>query len=275
MKKFKIGLQLYSVREEMEKDMDATLKAVKEMGYDYVEFAGFFGKSADEVKVILDKYDLTAISVHQGYEAYLEKGQEAADYLKALGIKYSAIPWMGVEKHAGSEGFDQAMADITKAAELLKENGIQMLYHNHDFEFAKFEDKFLLDWLYETLPAELMQTEIDTCWVKHAGYDPAEYVKKYTGRAEVLHLKDFISNGVSGRVYDLIGEDADSGEAAKEDIVFEFRPLGQGKQDFASILEAAEEAGVEYLIVEQDAWPTAPALESVKQSREYLKTLGQ
>ena len=81
MKQFKVGLQLYSVRNDMEKDFEGTLKAVKDMGYDYVEFAGFFGKSADEVKDILDRLGLTAISVHEGTQNFNEKGQEAIDYL--------------------------------------------------------------------------------------------------------------------------------------------------------------------------------------------------
>lgn len=277
MKKFKIGLQLYTVREEMEKDMEKTLKAVKDMGYDYVEFAGYFGRTAEEVKAMLDKYDLNAISVHQGYEVFLEDEKSNIDYLKTLGVKYCAIPWMGAEKHAGNEVYPQTVADITKVAKALKENGIQMLYHNHDFEFEKYQDKFLLDWLYESVPADLLQTEIDTCWVKYSGNDPVEYMKKYQGRADVLHLKDFVCKAFAGGpVYALIDNEGKENNApSKEDNGFEFRPVGQGLQDFEAILKTAEEIGIEYLIVEQDSWPTASALESAKQSREYLKTLGQ
>lgn len=277
MKKFKIGVQLYSVREDMKQDMDATLKAIKEMGYDYVEFAGYFGKTAEEVKAILDKYELTAISVHQIYESFLQNEKDNVEYLKKLGVKYCAIPWMGMEKQAGTELFEQTVSEITKVATILKENGIQMLYHNHDFEFEKYQDKFLLDWLYDSIPSELLQTEIDTCWVKYSGNDPVEYMKKYKGRADVLHLKDFVcKNFAGGPAYALIDAEGKASEKpSKEENGFEFRPLGQGLQDFESILKAAEEVGIEYLIVEQDAWPTASALESVKQSREYLKTLGQ
>ena len=277
MKKFKIGLQLYSVREDMEKDMEKTLKAVKDMGYDYVEFAGYFGRTAEEVKAMLDKYGLTAVSVHQGYEVFLEDEKYNIDYLKTLGVKYCAIPWMGVEKHAGNEVFPQTVTDITKVAKALKENGIQMLYHNHDFEFKKYQDKFLLDWLYDSIPADLLQTEIDTCWVKYSGNDPVEYMKKYKGRADVLHLKDFVCKAFGGGpVYALIDNEGKENDApSQEDNGFEFRPVGQGLQDFESIIKAAEEIGIEYLIVEQDSWPTATALESAKQSREYLKTLGQ
>ncbi len=208
MKKFNVGVQLYSVRDQMEKDMYGTLKAVKEMGYDYVEFAGYFGKSADEVKAMLDELGLKAISVHQGYDLFLEEGQKAVDFLKTIGAKYCAIPWMGPENHKGSENFDKAVENIKSVAKLLKDNGIQMLYHNHDFEFETVDDKFKLDWLYETIDADLLKTEIDTCWVHYAGYDPAEYLLKYTGRAPVVHLKDFNCKALGGGpVYALIGKD--------------------------------------------------------------------
>ncbi|MBE7042956.1 MAG: sugar phosphate isomerase/epimerase, partial [Ruminococcaceae bacterium] len=150
MKQFKVGLQLYSVRDDMAEDMLGTLKKVKEMGYDCVEFAGYFDHTAEEVKAMLDEVGLECVSVHQVYAPFLEQEQEMIDYLKVLGAKYCAIPWMGLENHKGNEGFEQAIADITKVAKALKENGIQMLYHNHDFEFNKFEDKFLMDWFYES-----------------------------------------------------------------------------------------------------------------------------
>ena len=92
MKKFKVGIQLYSLRDAMEKDMDATLKAVKEMGYDYVEFAGYFDKSAEEVRTLLDKYGLECVSVHQAIGLFEEEGKAAVDYLNTIGAKYCAIP---------------------------------------------------------------------------------------------------------------------------------------------------------------------------------------
>ena len=275
MKKFKIGLQLYSVRDDMEKDMDLTLKQVKEMGYDCVEFAGYFGKSAEEVKAILDKYGLEAVSVHQRHEVFLEDEKTNIDFLKTLGVKYCVIPWMEKEKLSVKENFDKTVEGIIKVAKALKVNGIQMGYHNHDFEFEKRDGKFLLDWLYETVPADLLQAELDTCWVKYSGNDPVEYINKYADRSELLHLKDFVSDKfAAGPVYALI-DDKGNSEAAEQTSSFEFRPLGQGVQDFKPILEAAEKAGIEYLIVEQDSCPTATPMESAKISREYLKTLGQ
>lgn len=275
MKKFKIGLQLYSVREEMEKDMDATLKKVKEMGYECVEFAGYFGKSAEEVRAMLDKYGLEAVSVHQVYEVFLQDEKANIDYLKTIGVKYCAIPGMGREKHAGGDAFEKTVEEITSVAKALKANGIQLCYHNHDFEYEKYDGKFLIDHLYDAVPADLLQPEFDTCWIKYSGNDPVEYINKYAGREEILHLKDFVSDKFAqGPVYALIDNEGKSGEAENKNS-FECRPVGSGVQDCKPILEAAEKAGIEYLIVEQDEWPTASALESAKMSREYLKTLGQ
>lgn len=275
MKKFKVGIQLYSLRDEMEKDMDATLKDVKNMGYDCVEFAGYFGKTAEEVAALLKKHGLEAVSVHQGYEVFLEKPEENVEYLKKIGVKYCAVPWMDVKKHKGSEDYDKTVADITSVAKLLKDNGIQMMYHNHDFEFNKYEDKYLLDWLYESVPTDLLEPQIDTCWVRYAGLNPCEYLKKYAGRIEVVHLKDFVCKNFGGEVYALIDEDGNEIESdSKEDNGFEFRPVGHGIQDMPSIIKAAEEAGATCLIVEQDQAVTATPIESAKMSRDYLKSIG-
>lgn len=278
MKKFKIGLQLFSVREEMEKDMDATLKAVADMGYECVEFAGYFGKSAEEVKEMLDKYGLEAISVHQSYEPYLEDGENMVRYLKTIGAEYSAIPWLGIEFHKGGEkcSYD-AIKDV---AQMLKANGITMLYHNHDFEFTRVEDKFILDWVYETIPEDLLKTEIDTCWVRYAGYDPAEYILKYSGRAPLVHLKDFeCKNKPIAPVYDLIDGKGNVSKMEnraddRSEAGFVLKPVGMGCQDMPAIIEAAEKAGSEYLIVEMDSSPEMPMMDAVRKSREYLKTLG-
>ena len=275
MGNLKIGLQLYSVRGDMAQDMYAALKKVKEIGYDYVEFAGYFDHSAEEVKSMLDEIGLTCISVHQAYNLFLEEGQKAADYLKTIGAKFAAIPWMAAEDHKGCDHYDKVIADITKVGEILKANGIQLLYHNHDFEFQKYEDKFLLDWLYESVSEDLLKTEVDTCWVKYAGYDPCEYLKKYTGRSPVVHLKDFTCKRFAGGpAYALIDENGKEIKTTREDNGFEFRPVGMGLQDFPAILSAAEEAGAAYAIVEQDASLDRPPMEAAKLSREYLKKIG-
>lgn len=277
MKQFKVGVQLYSVRDQMEKDMAATLKAIKEIGYDYVEFAGYFGKSAEEIRAMLDEYGLRCISVHQALDFYEEKGQAAVNFIKTLGAEYSAIPWYQAEKLAGSPAWEETKALFIRCGELLKKNGIQMLYHNHDFEFVKVNGKYKHDYLMQEIPRDLLQPEFDTCWVRYAGEDPCKYLAMYAGYVKVLHLKDFTCKQLAaGPAYDLIDENGKPMKApTKEENDFRFRPVGQGMQDFPSILDAAEKAGTEYIIVEQDSTYETPSLEAVKQSREYLRTLGQ
>lgn len=274
MKKFKVGIQLYSLRDAMEKDMDSTLKTVKEMGYDYVEFAGYFGKSAEEVKAILDKYGLEAVSVHQAIGLFEEEGQKAVDYLKTLGVKYCAIPWYNVDEFISN--WDATMDKFKNVSKLLGDNDIKLMYHNHDFEFNKINGEYILDRLYATLPEGVIMPQLDTCWVHYAGVNPSEYIRKYSGRIEVLHLKDFVCEKLgAGPVYALIDEDGNEMDKGnKEDNGFKLVPVGSGIQDWTSILAAAEDAGVEYVIVEQDKSADRDPLDAAKMSREYLKTLG-
>ena len=274
MKKFNVGLQLYSVRGEMEKDMDATLKAVKEMGYDYVEFAGYFGKTAEEVKALLDKHGLTAISVHQAPDLFEKEGKDAVDYLNTIGVKYCAVPWYVKDEFYNN--WDGTVEKFKRVSALLQDGGIQLMYHNHDFEFEKIDNEYILDKLYSTLDSSVLMPEIDTCWVHYAGVNPAEYIKKYSGRIKVLHLKDFVCEKLGGGpVYALIDEDGNEMKGgSKEDNGFKFTPVGYGIQDWNSILTAADEAGIEYVIVEQDDSYGECTLETARKSREYLKTLG-
>ena len=274
MKNFKVGVQLYSVRADMEQDFYGTLKKVKEAGYDYVEFAGYFGHTADEVKAMLDELSLTCCSVHQGPELFLEKGQEAVDFLKTIGAPYCAIPWYGIENYENGN-FDSTIAMFEKVGKLLSDNGIKLTYHNHDFEFRTLDGEFILEKIYAALP-DLIEGEVDTCWVKYAGVDPVEFIRKYSGKMKTLHLKDFTCKTLAaGPVYALIDENGNElPVTSKEDNGFKFRPLGMGMQDFPAILEAASDADIEYVIVEQDQSDDMPALDAIKISRDYLRSLG-
>lgn len=274
MKKFKVGLQLYSIRDAMEKDMEAALKAVKEMGYDYVEFAGYYGKSAEEVKAILDKCGLEAVSVHQAIDLFDKEGKAAVDYLKTLGVKYCALPSYPADEFHNN--WDKTIERFKAVSKLLREGGIQLMYHNHDFEFQKIDGEYILDKLYNAIPNDMLKPQFDTCWVHYAGENPAEYIKKYNGKIEVLHLKDFVCEKLgNGPVYALIDENGNEiKKGSQEENGFKFVPVGSGIQDFPAILEAAEEAGVEYVIVEQDSSVDRAQMDAAKMSRDYLKTLG-
>ena len=147
--------------------------------------------------------------------------------------------------------------------------------YTNDFEFVKINGEYGLDVLYNTVPADLLQTELDTCWVNVGGEVPAEYILKYTGRAPVVHLKDFVMKGKDKpqKLYELIGIEDESESASEDD--FSFKPVGYGVQDFPAILESAEKAGASWVVVEQDSPDKGNTpLNAVKMSIEYLKKLG-
>lgn len=272
MKKALIGYQIYSAREEAEKDLFGVLKHVKELGYDGVEFAGMYDYTAEEIKKALDEAGIIGISAHVPL-AVIEQDmfKTISDY-KTIGVKYIAVPYTDDLCRPGGEKFAETLQLMTKFGRLCKEAGIQLLYHNHDFEFVKISGIYGLDFIYQAIDACTLKTEIDTCWVKYAGEDPAAYVRKYAGRCPVVHLKDYV--GVKGgkNPYALIGMEDDS--ASPDEIAFEFRPVGHGCQDVPAIVEAGLESGAEWFIVEQDLSVGRPPLEACKMSIEYLKSIG-
>ncbi|MCQ2385805.1 MAG: sugar phosphate isomerase/epimerase [Clostridia bacterium] len=274
MKKFGVGIQLYGVRNAMEADFEGTLQKVKDMGYEYVEFAGYFGHTGEEIKAILDKIGLKCVSVHQGLEFYQDDVQKGIDFLKAFGVKYSVIPWFGKERLAGNAAWEDTKALFNKIAAVLHKNGMWLGYHNHDFEFETFNGKYLHDYIFEAVPAEYIQPELDTCWVHYAGINPADKIRQFKGRVDLVHLKDFVCKNLgAGPVYDLIDKNGKAMKApSKEDNGFEFCPLGRGRQNFAEILAACEECGTEVVIVEQDkTYGGMSELEAAEISRNYLR----
>ena len=273
MKNLKVGIQLYSLRDEMAKDVEATLKKVAEIGYEYVEFAGFYGKSATELKTILDKYGLTAISVHQNADGFNtpEKMEAFIKYVKTLGLKFVVIPWMDKAVFADTEKYQDLVDTLTRAGKIFAENKITLCYHNHDFEFEKIDGKYVLDKLYEDVPETALHTQLDLCWVNYGGEDPVKYVNKYAKRSEIIHFKDFYAKGAKGQVYALIDESGAAQGDDKTATEFKFMPLGQGVQIWEPIVKAVEESNVEYVIYEKDQWYDGDPFDHAKQSRDYLK----
>ena len=277
MKKIPVAVQLYSVREALEKDFFGVLQQIKDMGFEGVEFAGFYGHSAAEVKAFLNKIGLKAVSSHTPLDAFLKDSASIIEYHKGLGCQFIAIPWLDEKRRPGNELWDEVVVQIRKIGQDCKAAGIQLLYHNHDFEFTKINGRYALDLLYEAVPADLLATEIDTCWVKVAGLDPAAYLRQYSGRSPVVHLKDFtMGTDAQGKdLYALIDNSGKDNKTATVDrSAFDFRPLGMGVQDIPAILKAAGDVGSLWVVVEQDRSTERPPMEAVKISRNYLKTLG-
>ncbi|MBQ8850181.1 MAG: sugar phosphate isomerase/epimerase [Clostridia bacterium] len=266
-----VAVQVYSVREDAKADLRGTLEKIKEMGYDGVEFAGLYGNSPEDIKKMCDEIGLVPISAHVPYLDMMGAPKGILSKYATIGCKYVAVPYLTADYRPGTDCFPEVIENVKTLGAAAKELGIQLLYHNHDFEFMKLNGKYALDILYEEVPADLLKTELDVCWVNVGGEVPAEYIKKYSGRTPVVHLKDFVGEK-SENMYELIGIKT---EAPKRPSNFELRPVGSGCQDFPSILKAAEESGAEWVVVEQDnpSMGLTP-MESIAKSREYLRTLG-
>lgn len=273
MSNLKVGLQLYSIRDKMEEDMEAALRSVKEIGYDYVELAGYFGKSAQEIRELLDKYGLSCVSVHQSLDFYEERGFWGVEFVKTLGAEYTAVPWY--QKELLYENLDLTLEKFADMGKLLSENGLKLLYHNHDFEFVGSPSGLIIDKMYSSVDAKYLNPEFDTCWIKYAGYEPTEYLQAYSGRIDIVHIKDFYAEKMGGGpVYALIDKDGKEIKNDKEANKFKFKPVGEGIQDIRAIIDASIKAGASYIIVEQDQWYDEDSLECARRSREYLKALG-
>ena len=268
--KFPVALQLYSVREEMEQDFEGTLAKVHEMGYDGVEFAGLFGHSAQQVKALCEKYALTPVSAHVPFVDMMADPSLLETYAQ-IGCQFVVIPYLTEEYRPGQEKFAKVIEGARMLGEKANALGMKLCYHNHDFEFVKLGEAYALDILYQEVPQSLLQTQLDTCWVNVGGENPAAYVRKYAGRCEIVHLKDFAGQK-SEHMYALIGiddEKKDEGTGA-----FEFRPVGYGKQDFPAILAACEAAGTKWVVVEQDQPSMGKTpLECAKMSVDYVRSI--
>ena len=267
---FPIALQLYSVRDDMAADFGGTLKKVSKMGYNGVEFAGLFGKSAAEVKNLCEEAGVVPISAHVPFIDMMNDPDLLKTYSE-IGCKYVVIPYLTEEYRPGNEKFGEVIEGAKMLGKKANELGMRLCYHNHDFEFVKINGEYALDILYKEVPADLLSTQIDTCWVNVGGENPAEYIRKYAGRVEIVHLKDF-TGGKSENMYALIGIDDDKKKEASGS--FEFRPVGSGVQDFKSILDASKEVGAKWVVVEQDSPSMGKTpLECAETSIKYLKSI--
>lgn len=277
MKKFPVALQLYSVRDDMAADFEGTIKKVADMGYDGVEFAGLFdyNNAPEKVRDMCLKAGVEPVSAHVSFEEIISDVEGVVGKYGVLGVKFIAIPWLAEEKRPGGPGFNVFKEGIFKIGEVCKKHGMRLCYHNHDFEFRKYDNEYVLDYMYRVIPEDVLKTQLDTCWVNVGGEDPARYIMKYSGRAPIVHLKDFIMPGKKPvRMYQLIGVDDVPQSDVKEEASFEFRPLGYGAQDFNGILEAAETAGAEWVVVEQDSPSMGKsAMECAQMSIDYLRSI--
>ena len=262
-----IGLQLYTVREAMQQDPTATLAKVAQLGYNSVEGATytgtqkFYGLDPLAFAQVLKQNGLVMPSSHYVLGEALTNGQptqgtilhgwdKAVDDAAQAGIKYMVCAYLQESERGNLDHYKQIAAHLNKAGERCKKAGIQLCYHNHDFEFAAQGGKLPYDILLKETDKQLLKMELDLYWATKAGHDPIALFKANPGRFPLWHVKDM-------------------DKTDKKD----FTEVGNGVIDFKKIFANRQLAGMQYFFVEQDRTPGSP-FDSIKQSIAYLKGLG-
>ena len=253
---YSIGFQLYSVRNDLEKDFYGTLKKVRDLGYTGVEFYNeYAGNSIVDVKRMCTELGLIPFSNHVPFQVMMDDLDRVIEENTILGVQYITFPYMEEASRPGvdPDKFKETVVRIGEIGAKVKQAGFQLLYHNHDFEFVKLPDGTLgHDYIFSsTAPGDVM-VELDACWADYAGYKCDQIIPKYKGRIPVIHIKDYYKEGeLSSDPYALIGIEGDSW---KKDAggKFEFRPLGAGIMDLPALVDVSLASGVRWLCVEQD-----------------------
>ena len=249
----RIGAQYYTLREHIKtiEDFEETCKKVKEIGYKIVQISGT-PLGAKEMKAVLDTYDLKVVVTHRNFKDFVENPEEIISYNKTLGCELCGVGSMPGEYRGSKEGIDKFIKEANEAAKKLKEAGLYFGYHNHAFEFAKFDGKMVMECLIEETDAEVVKFIVDTYWLQVGGVNPAKYIKRIGERAMAVHFKDLLAT-------------TDNKQVMAE--------VGQGNLNWDEIIAACDEAGTKWALVEQDVCQRDP-FESMQMSYEFLKTKG-
>ncbi len=265
LKSFGIGLQLYTIRDAMASDVPGSLKKVSDIGYKYVELAGyadgkFYGYEPLEFKKLVADLGMEILSSHTQVEAKgitLENAKKMTEDHAKLGVKYCVQPWVVEEARTTISSYQKMVADWNEVGRIMKESGIQFGYHNHNFEFDTVEGKIpYYDVFLPEADKDLITMEIDIFWAVKAGQDLIEMFNKYPGRFQLFHMKDMYTKE----------------EPFYHTNTSDFAPVGDGVIDFKSILAAKDIAGMKYMIVEQDSTKDGKPFEAVQASIKNLTT---
>ena len=262
-----IAIQLYSVRDAMQKDPEGTLISLKEMGYSAVEFAGFYGRTAQEMHKLCDRIGLIPISSHIGFPSIRDELDRHIEESVALGVKYVGISYMHTDYHIGGASHEGVYESIKEISARFREKGITLLYHNHSFEMCEYEGKRLYEWLFESMTPEELQPEIDTGWIDVEVGEAEKYIRSFKNRCDLVHLKSYY--GKEG--YDDL---VHSTNEIKPREFYYFCNFECGRLDVPAIVKAAEESGAKWIVVEQDRPdPDLSELESARINIEFLKNI--
>jgi sugar phosphate isomerase/epimerase len=243
----RIGLQLYTVRDAMAKDVPGTLQRVAQIGYREVEFAGYFKHSPNEIRSLLQRYKLTAPSSHVPYPDNWDAWQKTLADAKTVGHQYVTVAWTPEDKRKGPDAYKHVAETFNHAGAEAKKSGLRFAYHNHDYELAPVDGKLPFDVLLEQTDPALVTFEMDLYWMVHGGADPLDYFKRFPGRFSLVHVKD----ATAAPAHDMIA-------------------VGKGTIDFPKIFayDADHGSHIKHAFVEHDQ-PADP-FASIKTSYEYL-----
>jgi sugar phosphate isomerase/epimerase len=265
-RKFSIALQLYTIRQAMATDVPGSLKKVSDMGYKYLELASyadrkFYGYEPKEFKKLVNNLGMKILSSHTQVEAQgitLDNAKYMAEDHAKLGVKYCIQPWVVPEARTTLASYKKMVADWNLVGKIMKENGMQFAYHNHNFEFDTVEGKVpFFDIFMVEMDKNLITIELDLFWATKAGQNPVDLINKYPGRFQIFHMKDMFTK---------------EAPYFTTDGVSDFAPVGAGVINFREILAAKETAGMKYMVVEQDSTKDGKPFDAIKTSITNLTT---
>lgn len=243
----RIGLQLYTARDLMAADFDGTLAAVARIGYREVEFAGYFGRTPEDVRSVLAAAGLDAPSSHVGFETLEHGWDEVLATARAVGHQYVVVPWLPGDRRSVA-GYRSVAALFERRGAEARDAGLGFAYHNHDFEFADLGGAIGYDILCEETSAENVQLQMDLFWTVKGGGDPLAYFARYPGRFPMVHVKDMDADG---RMVD----------------------PGRGRIDFPAMVARRDQAGIRHWFVEHD--DSANVMETLRAGYAYLYAMGR
>ncbi|HHU77648.1 MAG TPA: sugar phosphate isomerase/epimerase [Clostridiales bacterium] len=252
----KIAAQMYTVRDfcKTPDGIRESLKKIKEAGYDAVQVSGIGPIGHQEMKDMTDELGITICATHISFDRIKEDTQDVIRQHKLWNCKYVGVGAMPSPYSTSKEGYVSFAREASEYARILHDNGLQFIYHNHSFEYQKFDGITGMEILLQESDPEVFGFELDTYWVQHGGADPIEWIYKVSGRMDVVHFKDMAVQVRDGRVQ----------------IMTE---VGEGNLNWKGIIKACAETGVKWAAVEQDICQRDP-FESLAISRRNLKEMG-
>lgn len=238
-----LGVQLYTVRELLQKDFKTPLRRIAELGYKDLEFAGYFEHNTKAIRAYMDNLGLVSNSSHIRLAALRNDFDRALEQAHIMGHKYLVLPWLSESDRASLDDYKRHSELLNTRGEAAKKAGVQMAYHNHDFEFLPLEGSIPYDLLLTETDKDLVHMELDLYWVVKAGKNPIDYVKKAPGRYSLCHIKDMAADG-------------------------DITSVGKGSINFKAIFDHAKTAGLKHFYVEHDN--TSTPFQSLDYSYKHL-----